>query len=160
VDALLYTRAEVSQFVLVEIKQNDTALLQGRPYRSGCRAASDELSNAVTQIQKTVFEFGRNRLRDNLRDDRGTDTGVTIYAVEPRSFLVIGNLGKLAGRDDQVTCFELYRRNIRAPEILTFDGLNYRARRIVDNLSKDSTSRASGASRASVKSSRERDPAR
>ncbi len=136
VDGLLYTRAEVSQYVLVEIKRNDTDLLQKAPYRPGCWAVSDELSSAVSQIQKTVFEFGRNRLRDNVKDARGFDTELTIYAVEPKSFLVIGNLRRLARNDDQVTCFELYRRNVRAPEILTFDELYYRASCIVDNLSK------------------------
>jgi hypothetical protein len=34
----------------------------------------------------------------------------------------------------KVACFELYRRNIRSPEILTFDELYYRASRIVENL--------------------------
>lgn len=138
-DGLLYTRAEVSQYVLVEIKRNDTDLLRQDRYRTGCWTVSDELSNAVTQIQKTTFEFGRNRLRDNLKDHDGNDTGADVYAVEPRSFLVIGNLSRLAGNDDKVTCFELYRRNIRAPEILTFDELYYRTRCIVENLSRNAT---------------------
>lgn len=67
VDALLRTRAEISQYVLVEIKRHDTALLRpGKPYRAGCWGMSDELSNAVTQIQKTVFEFARTRFHDVL----------------------------------------------------------------------------------------------
>jgi hypothetical protein len=136
-DGLLYTRAEVSQYVLVEIKRNDTDLLRKDRYRPGCWTVADELSNAVTQIQKTTFEFGRNRLKDNLKDHDGNDTGAIVYAVEPRSFLVIGNLGKLAGNDDKVTCFELYRRNIIAPEILTFDELFCRTRYIVENLSRN-----------------------
>jgi len=35
-DGLLLTKAEVSQYVLVEIKKNDTDLLQDASYRSGC----------------------------------------------------------------------------------------------------------------------------
>ena len=134
----MVTRAEVSQYVLVEIKKNDTDLLQGVAYRSGCWGVSEELSNAVTQTQKTVFDFTRRRFRDHLKDGYGNDTGQTVYAVEPRSFLVVGNLSQLAGNDDKIACFELFRRNTKAPEILTFDELFHRARCIVENISKDS----------------------
>jgi hypothetical protein len=137
-DGLLLTRAEVSQYVLVEIKRNNTDLLRDTPYRSGCWSASDELSDAVTQTQKTVFEFARTRFRDQLKDDFGNDAGSPVYAVEPRSFLVIGNLAQVKGNDDKITCFELYRRNIRAPEIVTFDELFQRASCIVENVSRES----------------------
>jgi hypothetical protein len=134
-DGLMLTRAEVSQYVLVEIKKNDTDLLRGSTYRPGCWAVSEELSGAVTQTQKTVFEFTRNRFRDRLKDASGDDTDTEIHSVEPRSFLVIGNLAQIKGNDDKVACFELFRRNIRSPEILTFDELYYRANCIVSNIS-------------------------
>lgn len=134
-DGLMLTRAEVSQYVLVEIKKSDTDLLRRTAYRPGCWSVSDELSNAVTQVQKTVFEFSRNRVRDYLKDDFGNDAGQPVYSVEPRSYLVVGNLRQLAGNDDKITCFELFRRNIRSPEVITFDELFERARCIVDNIS-------------------------
>lgn len=137
-DALLRTRAEISQFVLVENKKDSTDLLRQSPYRPGCWGVSDEVSNAVTQAQKTAFEFTRTRFRQVLKDENGNDTDQTAYAVEPRSFLVVGNTSQLSGNDDKVACFELYRRNIRSPEILTFDELFYRARYIVQNLSRES----------------------
>jgi hypothetical protein len=135
VDGLMLTNAEVSQYVLLEIKKSTTDLLRADSYRSGCWGISEELSNAVTQIQKTVFEFTRNRFRDHLKDERGSDTGQTVYSVEPRSYLIIGNLSQLQANDDQIACFELFRRNIKAPEILTFDELYQRARCIVQNIS-------------------------
>jgi hypothetical protein len=137
VDGLMHTRAEVSQYVLLEIKKNDTDLLREAPHRPGCWGVSRDLSDAVTQIQKTVFEFTRDRFRDNLKDDEGNDIGRSVYAVEPRSFLIIGNQAQLSGNDDKVTCFELYRRNVRSPEILTFDELYSRANCIVENLSRE-----------------------
>ncbi|MES2059087.1 MAG: Shedu immune nuclease family protein [Pseudomonadota bacterium] len=139
VDALMRTRAEVSQYVLVEIKKNGTDLLRqvATPYRPGCWGVSDEVSNAVTQIQKTAFEFARGRFRDGMKGSDGTDTGETVYSIEPRSYLVVGDLTQLQGNDDKIACFELYRRNIRSPEILTFDELFYRARFIVENISRD-----------------------
>jgi hypothetical protein len=92
----------------------------------------------VTQIQKTTFDFSRSRVRDDLRDEFGNDTGHAVYAIEPRSYLVIGNLGEVRGNTDKIACFELYRRNMRAPEILTFDELFQRARCIVENISRES----------------------
>ena len=65
------------------------------------------------------------------------DTGETTYAVEPRSFLVIGDMAELRGNDDKVACFELYRRHMRSPEIVTFDELYQRARCIVENISRE-----------------------
>lgn len=135
-DALMRTRAQVSQFVFVEIKKDNTDLLRkGTPYRPGCWGVSSEVSNAVTQVQKTTYEFARKRFREARKDAEGNDTGDLTYAVEPRSYLIAGNTSELAGNDDKLTCFELYRRNVRSPEILTFDELLYRARFIVATLS-------------------------
>lgn len=135
-DALVRTRAEVSQYVLVEIKKHTTDLLRGgEPYRAGCWGVSEEVSNAVTQIQKTVFDFAHRRFRDALKDREGNDTGENVYSVEPRSYLVVGDTSELSGNDDKIACFELYRKNIRHPEILTFDELLFRAKFIVENIS-------------------------
>lgn len=137
VDGLLRTRAEISQFVLVEIKKDGTRLLRaGAPYRAGCWGVSDELSNAVTQIQKTAWEFARTRFRGQVKDEHGNDLDEAVYAVQPRSYLVIGDLSELSGNDDKVACFELYRRNVHTPEIITFDELYHRARFIVQNLAE------------------------
>lgn len=137
-DALMRTRAQVSQFVFVEIKKDSTELLRkATPYRPGCWGVSSEVSNAVTQVQKTTFEFARRRFREALKDSSGADTGEASYSVEPRSYLIVGNTSEVSGNDDKLTCFELFRRNVRSPEILTFDELLYRARFIVENLSGD-----------------------
>jgi hypothetical protein len=136
-DALVRTRAEVSQYILVEIKRHKTDLLRkGEPYRAGCWGVSDEVSNAVTQIQKTAYHFSQRRFKDTLKDTTGNDTNDTVYAVEPRAYLVVGNMAELQGNDDKVACFELYRRNIKSPEILTFDELLCRAKFIVENISR------------------------
>lgn len=135
VDGFLRTQAEVSQYVLVEIKRADTKLLKTSSYRSGCWGASSELSDAITQVQKTTFDFAKNRFRDHLKDELGNDIGQNVYAIQPRSYLVIGNSKELVGNNDKVACFELYRRNITAPEIITFDELYHRAKYIVENLS-------------------------
>jgi hypothetical protein len=142
-DGLMRTRAEISQYVLIEIKRDATALLQTDKYRSGCWAVSGELSAAVTQAQKTAHDFAYNRFRDMLTDRDGNETGEVVYSVQPRSYLVVGNMSELRLNGDKIACFELYRRNVRSPEILTFDELFERSRCIVDNISDEADGPAS-----------------
>lgn len=134
-DALLRTRAAVSQYVLVEIKRADTKLLQSHPYRPGCWGVSAELSQAVTQVQKTVFEFSQSHFRDTPKNAQGDNLDDAIYAIEPRSYLVVGDQSQIKDNNDKISCFELYRKNIATPEIITFDELFERARFIVESLS-------------------------
>ena len=58
-------------------------------------------------------------------------------AVQPRSFLIVGSLTEFQGSRGvnaaRYRSFEDYRRNLRQPEILTFDELYERARFIVDS---------------------------
>ena len=135
VDALMRTRAEISQFVLIELKRADTPLLRQDEYRPGCYGVSNEVSNAVTQVQKTVYEFAQGRFHERLADPFGGPDQASVYSITPRSYLVVGNLGTL-DNEDRATCFELYRRNIHSPEIITFDELFARARCIVENISR------------------------
>lgn len=139
-DALLRTRAAVSQYALVEIKRADTKLLQANQYRPGCWGVSSEVSQAVTQLQKTVFDFSRSRFHDIPKNLAGDSLDDSIYSIEPRSYLVVGNQAQIRGNNDQIACFELYRKNITAPEIITFDELYERARFIVESLSTEPTS--------------------
>ena len=58
-------------------------------------------------------------------------------SVEPRSFLVIGSLAQFQTQRGvnaaRYKAFEGFRRNLRQPEILTFDELYERARFIVEH---------------------------
>ena len=68
--------------------------------------------------------------------DDGAPTGETLFNFEPRAFLVAGSLGQFetdAGINEQkFRSFELFRRNTKRPEILTFDELYHRAKFIVE----------------------------
>jgi len=132
VDGLMRTRAAVSQYVLVEIKKHTTALVKDE-YRSGCWRAGDEVVGSVTQVQKAVHEFVRGRFKDQMKGIDGVDLNDFIYAVEPRSYVVVGMWSQLEGHSDKIASFELFRRNLKAPEIITFDELLFRARQVVAN---------------------------
>jgi hypothetical protein len=137
VDGLMKTRGRISSLCFVEIKLPYTPLLQGED-RPGSWSPSVKLVAAVAQVQNSLHAASR-QIRESLRpdDDFGNPTGEELYLFEPRSCLIVGNLGQFVkeGRvnDDKFRSFELYRRNTLRPEILTFDELLERARFIVEH---------------------------
>ncbi len=138
VDGLLKTQALISSLCFVEVKRHDTKLLEGKSYRPDVWPPSQELSGGVAQLQETV-RAAVDQLTATYRPDRadGKPTGEELYNIQPRSFLVIGSLGEFkTGEGTNVRkfrSFELFRRNIRQPEVVTFDELYYRAKFIVDH---------------------------
>jgi hypothetical protein len=136
-DALLRTSGLVRSMVFAEIKTHRTDLLANE-YRPGCWRPSSELSGGVAQVQGTVhqasLEIGE-RIGDTAED--GSDVpGEFTYLLRPRSFLVIGSLSELRGMDggdhrEKIRSFELFRRNLVEPEVVTFDELLARAEWVV-----------------------------
>ena len=137
-DALLRTAGQVRSMVFVEIKHHRTDLL-AEEYRPGCWAPSKELSGGVAQaqgtVQRAVASIG-SRLPDRASD--GSEIpGEFIYLIRPRSFLIVGNLNKFIGEAGGIhhgkyQSFQLYRRNMQEPEIITFDELLARAEGLVN----------------------------
>lgn len=133
-DAVLQTTGRIRSMVLAEIKTHRTELLASREYRAGCWAPSSELVGAVAQVHGTV-----HRAVDHIgeriaaiADDGSEIPGRFTYLVRPRSYLVVGNLEQLIGEGggdhvDRIRSFELYRRQLSEPEIITFDELLARA---------------------------------
>lgn len=131
-DALMRTSGIVRSLVFAEIKHHRTQLL-AEEYRSGCWSPSKELAGAVVQVQQTVHlaaaeldEFFADVDEDGARDVTGT------FVIRPRSFVVVGSTGQLTGKqglpfDAKVRSFELFRRNLYEPEVITFDELVARA---------------------------------
>ncbi|MFE3753559.1 Shedu immune nuclease family protein [Nocardia tengchongensis] len=140
VDALLRTSGRISSLVFAEIKTPNTELLMKKPYRSGCWAPSHELAGAVAQVQGTVHlavkEIGEKL--DKKDEDGSNIPGEVAYLLRPRSYLIVGNLASLRGKgdgvhEDRFRSFELFRRNLSEPEVVTFDELLERAKWIVTN---------------------------
>lgn len=133
-DALLRTNGRIRSMVFAEIKHHQTPLLAptATSYRPDCWAPSSELNGGVVQVQQTVHRATRDiggRLSDV--DESGAETGEHTYLVSPRCFLIAGNLEQLRGESGvhraKYESFELYRRNLYEPELLTFDELLARA---------------------------------
>ena len=120
--------------VLVEIKRPDTPIFRtGRSAgRAGTRAFSTDFTNAVSQILEQKAEWlafagsGEHFSRDGARLEARTRNARTI--------LVIGSRREFEAAGDPRTSqvlrdtFELFRRETRSIDILTFDELLERAR--------------------------------
>lgn len=138
VDALMKTKGLISSLCFVEIKTHKTPLLQNKSYRSGCWAPSKDITEAVAQIQGTVASAVKTLTNKiSLSDKDGNPTGEDAYNYMPKSYLVIGNLSEFKNEygvnEDQYRSFELYRKNILTPEIITFDELYERTKYIVQH---------------------------
>lgn len=142
VDAIMKTKAEISSMCFIEIKRHDEAILDPKPYRAGAWSPSKHLIGGIAQIQATVSAAINNLTEKFEPNDRlGNPTGERIYAFEPRSYLVIGRQSEFdtehGTNEDKYRSFETFRRNLRNPEVVTYDELLHRARFIVSSASSD-----------------------
>lgn len=126
VDAVLRTRGLIRALCMVEIKHHMTDLIVfNKHYRSGVWQPSLELQGAVSQVQVAVREAVENA---DLKPDG-------VFKVLPKSVVVVGSLeqfmddGKVD--DDKFVSFELFRRQLITPEIVTFDELYDRAKALL-----------------------------
>lgn len=140
IDALLKTRGFIKSLMFTEIKTHKTLLLKNTPYRSpDTYQVSGELDGACSQVQKTIHKT-LLRLSENsigITNDDGSPTGEEVAITQPRGIVIIGSLKEFEVENgvnfEKFTSFELYRRNLENPDILTFDELYERAKFIVGN---------------------------
>ncbi len=145
VDALMKTRGLISSLCFVEIKTHKTKLLHDRPYRPECWRISEELGGRVSQIQKTVQKAIKEiQTKVEFMSSYGNLTEETAFLYQPKSFVVVGTLDEFVTRngvnEQQFSSFELFRRNITCPEIITFDELFERAKFIVQHSEQEDES--------------------
>ena len=119
--------------VLVELKRPDTLLFESGKNRSHSWRLSQYLVHAVSQIlaQKAAWEIKSSRTN---YDENGCP--ITQRTSDPKAILIIGKKDEIDGnpRDFEIKkkTFELYRRDSRNVEILTYDELYERAYYIVN----------------------------
>jgi hypothetical protein len=142
IDALLHTQGSISTMVLAEIKHHRHHLLSSE-YRPGCWGPSKELAGGVVQAQQTAHRASSD-LTEWLanRSEDGSDLATGTFIIRPRSYLVIGRLDEMLGdaggvHREKFRSFELHRRNLYEPEIITFDELLARAEWQVSRLKSD-----------------------
>lgn len=137
-DALLRSRGRIGALCFVELKTPATPLQQRTPYRTGVWAISDELAGAISQVHRTI-QRAEETIQTMLRprDQLGEVTGPDAYLIRPRAVVVCGSLDQFisAGtvNEDRYHSFELFRRHLHGPEVVTFDELFERARLLVED---------------------------
>lgn len=136
-DALMQTKGKISSLCFIEIKTPTTELLKkGEAYRPESYQVSNELTGGIAQVQKTVQKALLNiKSKTEIKDKLGNLTGESVFLYQPKSYLIIGSLDEFITEsginEDKYSSFELFRRNISNPEIITFDELYERAKHIV-----------------------------
>lgn len=137
IDGLLRTRGRVSAACLVEIKHHRTPLLSRDDYRAGAWRPSKELSGAVAQMLMSVDGMERQFQRMLvMKDEEGNPTGEDAVIARPRSVVVCGSLSEFVTgngvNEDRFRSFELFRRHLVSPDVVTFDELYERAKLVVE----------------------------
>lgn len=133
-DYLLHSNAAARYTLLVEIKRSTTPLLarndeKTKYYRNGACLMDAELVGSIAQLQVNCKSWQKKALESN---DIIKMYNANIHTVQPKGILIIGNLSELNSEAEKVS-FELFRRNIANPEIITYDELLERAKFIVRN---------------------------
>ena len=128
-DFLGSTGAKVKFTVLVEIKRPDTSLFENTHHRPSVPMLGKNLIGGVAQLQNNckIWEVEGSQTQQNREHLPDTDT------IQPKGILVIGQLNSSDDLSKRRT-FELFRRNMSNPEIITFDELFERARFILDHI--------------------------
>lgn len=119
----------------VEIKKPETNIFGNSQNRSNAWRLSNDLIDSVSQIleQKSsgILRFEQGNLHDSFGNL------ITQKPYDSKVILIIGNWSEINGETDRLRMikektFELFRRDSRNIEILTFDELYDRAKHIVE----------------------------
>lgn len=109
----LYKNKLTDNLAIIEIKTPLSKLI-GAKYRN-TYSMSSELSGAINQILGYKDSFSKNYYSLMATSDK------EMKMLSPRCYLIIGSIDIL--NKDQRECFELFRKNLKSIEIITFDEL-------------------------------------
>ena len=100
---------------IIEIKTPQKKLLNIRPYRDGVYTPSSELSGPINQVldQKYQFERAIAQIKEKSK----------IYDIETYSVHCCLIIGKMPSDESRRKSFEIFRRNSKDVEVVTFDEL-------------------------------------
>lgn len=122
-DVLLATEADARFTVLVDLKKPCTQLV-GRVYRNQVYELGRDLTGGVAQMQSNARNWERKAETDRRTAQQLEEMKISTFT--PRALLIIGNTTQLDSYDKRAT-FELFRRSLLTPEVITYDELLRRA---------------------------------
>jgi hypothetical protein len=134
IDALLKSQGAINSICFCELKLSSDILLKPVKvaYRGESWQISDSLSGAIAQVQRTVHKAVKDfATKTEIKDEQDNMTGENLYLYDPKAFILIGNLNEfiIDGKINEMkfSSFEMFRKNLRNIEILTYDELYQRA---------------------------------
>lgn len=100
---------------IFEIKTPQTSILNKTPFRDGVYTPAADLSGSINQALDQKYQFQKQiaQIKDNTR----------LYDIESYAVHCCLVIGKTPDGDDRKKSFELFRRNSKDVEIVTFDEL-------------------------------------
>ena len=114
--------------VVVELKRPDTKLFENTKNRARSWKMSSILFDSVSQILAQKAYWEKKSVQDNFNEKGELIKQKTL---DPKCILVIGSREQFSGdereKDMKLRTFEMFRRNSRNIEILTYDELYERA---------------------------------
>lgn len=122
----VYKNKLTDNIVLVEIKTPTSKLIMKSEYRADVYAVDKELSGAISQclVYKDVLQKEYYSLVRNSKNP--------FEVFNPKIMLIIGKLEDL--NCEQIRSFELYRRELKDVEIITYDEILERLRGLCRSL--------------------------
>jgi len=120
----------------VELKKPDTPLFKNSTTRSGAWKLSTDLMEAKSQILEQKASGQIKIEKETIHDSDGNEIKQKSY--DSKVILILGNWDQIKNDVDlvkqtKIKTFELFRRDSRNVEIITFDELFERAKFIVEN---------------------------
>lgn len=114
--------SQTNNAAIFEIKTPGTPILNKMPFRGKVYSATKDFSGAIAQVLDQKYQLGKNLplLKSNDRD-------LVLEAYAVHCCLIIGTTPKNL---DEQKSFELFRRNSREVEIITFDELLEKLRQL------------------------------
>lgn len=137
-DGFMKILATLSTTLFIDIKTPGAPLLKSSSYRPGVFPSSDDVVGGISQIQMTIEKWVQNKhMEFRNTDDEGFTDNEPVFSFHPKGILVVGSLGQFK-KDEKydrakMGSFELFRRQLNNPEIITFDELYNRAEKIISN---------------------------
>ncbi|MCG8610372.1 MAG: DUF4263 domain-containing protein [Pseudomonadales bacterium] len=118
-----------NNLALIEIKKPSSALLNKTAYRGSVYCASTELTGSVTQVLDQCYQLQQNiaAIKNNNR----------IYDIESYAVHCILVIGTMPSDEDEKKSFEMYRRNSKNVQIITFDELLLKLKQLHEFLGTD-----------------------
>ena len=112
---ILVKNSLTNNIAIFEIKTPKTLVLNKKPYRDGIYTPSTILSGSINQVLDQKYQFQKQvaHIKENSR----------LYDIESYAIHCCLVIGKTPDGEDQKKSFELFRRNSKDVEIVTFDEL-------------------------------------